>query len=162
MVGMGPREEVQMIDQSPFPNLKTFSYESDPTELYNCIAFAAGVKNEWWDPAAVWPEHVGLDDTVENLVEVYKHYGFELCADPSPEPEFDKLVIYATDNGVVYQHAACLRDDGQWWSKMGPDDDIAHATLECLGCGDSAICPRCGFKLAKFDADTCTGCGARF
>ena len=121
-----------MIDASQFPKLIAFEYKSEPTARYNCIAFAAGVDNEWWDPAGVWPSHVGLEDTVSNLVAVYEHYGFELCNDGAVEAGFDKLAIYATDNGVVYQHAARLADDGKWWSKMGPDDDIAHPTLECL------------------------------
>ncbi len=121
-----------MIDTSEFPKLTSFEQKSQPTARYNCIAFAAGVDSEWWDPAGVWPSHVGLEDTVSNLIEVYKHHGFELCDDGTQEPGFDKLAIYGTDEGVVYQHAARLGYDGQWWSKMGPDDDIAHPALECL------------------------------
>ena len=123
-----------MIDETAFPNLKSYEYKSDPTARYNCIAFAARVENEWWDPAGVWPAHVGLEDTVSNLIEVYKHHGFELCDDGNPESGFDKLAIYATDEGVVYQHAARLGADGRWESKLGPDDDIAHPTLESLEC----------------------------
>ncbi len=121
-----------MIDESLFPHLTSYELKSKPTARYNCIAFAAGVDDEWWDPAGVWPPHVGLEDTVTNLIEVYKHYGFEICADERHEAGFGKLAIYATDDGVIYQHAARLGDDGQWWSKLGPDDDIAHPTLQCL------------------------------
>lgn len=123
-----------MIDEALFPHLTSYELKSKPTAKYNCIAFAAGVEDEWWDPAGVWPAHVGLEDTVPNLVQVYEHYGFELCDDGSPEPGFDKLAIYGTNSGVVYQHAARLGDDGQWLSKLGPDDDIAHPTLRCLEC----------------------------
>jgi hypothetical protein len=121
-----------MIDESAFPNLSIYEYRSDPTPRYNCIAFAAGVDDEWWDPAGVWPAHIGLEDTVSNLIEVYKHYAFERCNDGEPETGFDKLAIYATDDGIIYQHAARLGSDGQWLSNMGPDDDIAHPRLESL------------------------------
>lgn len=83
-------------------------------------------------PAGVWPDGIGLEDTVVNLIEVYNRHGFEVCDDGKPEIGSDKIAIYATDNGVIYQHAARLRSDGQWWSKLGPDDDIVHPTLQCL------------------------------
>jgi hypothetical protein len=123
-----------MINVSLFPNLSAYEQKSDPSDLYNCIAFAAGIEDEWVDPLGVWPDDIGKDDTVENLIEVYRRYGFEPCDDSQMELGFDKLAIYATDGGVVYQHAARLHSDGQWWSKIGPDDDILHPTLEALEC----------------------------
>ncbi len=127
-----------MINESMFPNLQKVGYEkkSEPTELYNCIAFAVGIEDEWVDPLGVWPSDVGKDDTVDNLVEVCQRYGFEICNDGNAEEGFDKLAIYATDGGAIYQHVAKLDIDGRWCSKMGPDDDIAHATLEALECDD--------------------------
>jgi hypothetical protein len=122
-----------MINESMFPNLAKSSFDltSDATEIYNCIAFAAGVDSEWWDPLGVWPAGIGTEDTVENLMAVYRYHGFEE-SDDKPEAGFEKLASYATDNGKVYQHAAKLGADGRWLSKMGVDEDITHRTLDAL------------------------------
>jgi hypothetical protein len=121
-----------MVNEGEFENLARLGYEltSEPDEAYNCIAYAAGVNDEWWDPFGVWPDGVPQEDTVDALVEVYRRHGFEICPNGDHENRFDKIAIYAIEGS--FQHAAKLLDDGTWSSKLGPDDDIAHRELAAL------------------------------
>jgi hypothetical protein len=125
------------VDESLFPDLARTGYRvtSPPDPAYNCIAHAAGVMNNWWwpDPAGFdyWPPGVPRDRTVAVFVQAFATLGYVLCPDGSPEAGWEKVAIYATDQGPT--HAARLLTSGFWSSKLGPDDDIEHA-LEGL-CG---------------------------
>ena len=119
------------------PNLRPedFQCTSVPDEFYNCLAYAAGIEDEWWEPLkedAWWPDHLPPDDTPENLIKVYEFVGFVRTANGAPEPGFDKIAIYEHPGANGYSHAARLLPDGWWTSKLGAEDDIRHRTLECL------------------------------
>ena len=100
-----------------------------------CIAWAAGVDDEWWDPATgyVWPSGLPRDVTVDTLVRVYERHGFVACTDAQPEPGFEKIVIYGVSG--EWEHAARQLDNGKWTSKMGPDEDIEHDSPKDLAGG---------------------------
>ncbi len=73
------RREVEVA----FPSLIGTNYErtSDPNETYNCIAWAAGEDDRWWEPAHpafgyYWPPGAPEGGDVAALVRAYKAVGF--------------------------------------------------------------------------------------
>lgn len=120
-----------------FPGLRTSAHaqtsQIDPH--YNCIAWAAGESHCWWWPLPqpfkpwYWPPGAPRQASVPAFEAAYGTRGFEVCADGTLEPGFEKIAIYATA-GVV-KHAARQRPSGAWTSKLGEHVDIEH-TLEGL------------------------------
>lgn len=100
---------------------------------YNCIAYAAGNKSEWWThlPGYKWPGK--RTPIVTGLVGLFESLGFERCDSPEPESGYEKVAIYA--KGGLWKHAARQTSSGKWTSKLGPDEDIEHASPFAL-CGD--------------------------
>ena len=69
------------------------------------------------------------------LVAAYEAIGFKECSESHHEPGFDKVAIYANHEGK-WTHAAHLREDGWWESKLGELEDIIHRTPQGLA-GDA-------------------------
>jgi hypothetical protein len=63
-----------MLIEALFPNLAKAGYQlTSPASLnYNCIAWAAGDDQQWWQPISgpgyYWPDGVAQDYTIETLV----------------------------------------------------------------------------------------------
>ena len=120
----------------PRPAKAEHRITSRPRSGENCIAHAAGAKDEWWEPHddRIWPfppGHPCYNYRVESLVCVYESLGYRVCASAVHEPNCEKIAIYGR-NGI-YEHAARQNIvDGTWTSKLGPEDDINHTTLEAL------------------------------
>jgi len=118
-----------------FPNLAAHGYrETSPVStVYNCIAWAAGVDDDWWwpDPGFVsyWPETAPRAETLDAFQAVFTSLGYEPCSDGKLEPGFEKVAFYARDGKP--KHAARQLPDGFWTSKLGPAIDITH-TLDGL------------------------------
>jgi hypothetical protein len=124
-----------------FANLKPDEYEvTSPEGFYNCIAWAAGHTDAWWEPAQgsgyYWPQGVPWDDKIETLVAVFVGLGFEICESAAPEAGFEKIAIYG--EGGAFLHAARQLDGEKWTSKLGLYKDIAHKTLDGLTGPDPA------------------------
>jgi hypothetical protein len=117
-----------------FPKLGGSHYRrtSEPDEKYNCIAWAAGRDDEWWDiaPGYRWPDNVPRHGAVENLVKLYESLGFVCCASNAREEGFEKVAVYG--DGYMWTHAARQLDNGKWTSKLGQLEDIEHESLEAL------------------------------
>jgi len=122
-----------------FPKLSASHWEkrSDPEKHYNCLAWAFGSNNEWWESLRYqgyyWPTGIPREDTVDNWVKIAEIHGFELCADAELEIGFEKLAIYVDrfgDPGHIVRSA----DDGGWLSKLGKLEDIWHDSLEAIEC----------------------------
>ncbi len=120
------------FDPSLFPNLRPDNHQiTSPVDSgYNCVAWAAGYDDEWWEPVKpyFWPPTAPVDVTVDALVKAFESEGFVVCAGGTLVPGIEKVAIYADQN--EYMHAALQLDDGRWTSKMGPDEDIEHDTLQ--------------------------------
>ena len=120
------------IDET-FPKLAESGYEitSEPTDSYNCIAYAAGDESNWWSYSSgfTWPGAI-RSPFVEDLVDVFRSLGFEVCATPLQEVGFHKVALYS--KGRIWKHAAKQLPGGAWSSKLGPDEDIRHESLEAL------------------------------
>lgn len=115
---------------------------SPPTEDYNCLAFAAGDLDCWWEPYVIpprtpgifWPKDVLPDNTVEAWSAALATRGFRPCSGGSVEPALVKVALYAHNDRAT--HAARQRKDGRWTSKLGESEDILHQTPEDVGGGD--------------------------
>jgi hypothetical protein len=123
--------------QRDFPNLQDsdFYKTSDETDSYNCIAWAAGDDQRWWQAEPFqqyyWPGRLTEWEDVQALVSIYEGLGFVQCHDGSAEPGWEKIAVYA-DAKSEWTHAARQLSDGQWTSKLGVGIDITHKTPEVL------------------------------
>lgn len=121
-----------------FPGLRECPYQltSPFDENYNCIAWAAGDVTNWWWPTAgskpnYWPEAVPADETIPAFVEAFASLGYTECEGGGYEPGFEKVALYADQDGIP-THMARQLPDGTWTSKIGELPDIQHGTLEAL------------------------------
>jgi hypothetical protein len=127
-----------LFSQKDYPNLHSGNHRDTepPDPKYNCIAWAAGRTDKWWDPAEpeegddnlYWPENVPRDHKVTSLIMALESVGFIICADGCLEDGIEKIAAYA--DGPEYTHAARQLENGKWTSKMGPDERIEHDTPE--------------------------------
>ena len=73
--------------ESHLPGLAGTRYAitSDPSELYNCIAWVAGESHRWWSPLAedgeYWPLEYQPEATIEVVQSGLATAGFERCPD---------------------------------------------------------------------------------
>ncbi len=113
-----------------FPNLAGTGYvlTSPADTIYNCIAWAAGVSNDWWwpDPMGVsfWPASVRREETIAAFREAFQSLGYVPSADDSLEPGFEKVALYALAGAP--KHAARQLPNGRWTSKLGELEDVEH------------------------------------
>lgn len=113
---------------------------SDATPGYNCIAWAAGKKDQPWWPAKTikgyyWPSGLPREDIGEeslpNFVKAFETEGYVQCENGDIETGYEKVAIYA-DKSDHPLHAARSLVKGVWSSKIGDEEDIEHLTLEAL------------------------------
>jgi hypothetical protein len=111
-------------------DLEGWDYDvtSEPTDEYNCIAWAAGDESAWWDPfedeGRYWPEGAPREQTLTAYVRAFEISGFTVCEDDSLNEGYEKLALYMDDRGNV--HAARQLDALYWTSKLGRLHDIRH------------------------------------
>ncbi|MEK7703191.1 MAG: hypothetical protein AAB317_04445 [Nitrospirota bacterium] len=124
-----------------FPALAGTEYRITSPALpdYNCIAWAAGNASHWWEPDDFgfyyWPDNVPRDYTLDAYTKAFNQLGFELCENLDCERDWEKVVLYAKEDGFP-THAARQLPDGAWTSKLGKGEDISHGNLDGL-CGDA-------------------------
>lgn len=125
-----------------FPNLRQADYTiTSPMDVnYNCIAWASGDTQNWWQPSGakyyIWLRN-DRSESLENYIENFKLLGYvEETESREYEPEFEKVALYVDVDGLP-SHAARQKDNGFWTSKLGWSEDIEHKTLDGLeGDGD--------------------------
>jgi hypothetical protein len=107
---------------------------SAATTDYNCIAWAAAVETDWWEPDQFsqyyWPDGVERKYTVKAYTEAYRTIGYEVCDSPEQEPGFEKVAIFSIQGWPT--HACRQLRNGLWTSKLGQLEDIQHETLDCM------------------------------
>ena len=117
-----------------FPRLFGNEYRltSKKSRRYNCLAWAIGATDVWWEagPDGVWPDGVPDDGSVLAAIHFFEHFGYTLAANAELEKGVLKIAIYGDDQG--YTHAARQLPDGRWSSKLGKLQDIEHHKLENL------------------------------
>ena len=120
-----------------FPKLSggNFRVTSPKDAAYNCVAWAAGETNAWWDHLdGYWPENIKRGGAVTAYVDVFVSLGFEQCATSEYEPGFEKVAVFG--NGGQFTHAARQLPSGLWTSKLGSLEDIEHQDLASVSIPD--------------------------
>ena len=119
-----------------FPKLRGSGYRltSLPTGRYNCIAWAAGDTDHWWDPSqdGYWPQGANKGRKIADLISAYQAKGFALCQNGNHVQGREKIVLYEDVNGD-WTHAAKRLDANKWSSKLGKNYDISHKDPDDLG-----------------------------
>src|SRR4029077_12226569 len=103
--GAGVARRMSLIGPN-FPRLSPTNHRisSPATSDYNCIAWASGDTEHWWQPNVFWP--IPAPKTagdIQTLVRAFQSLGFELCADGSLEMGFEKVALYG--DPLWYLHA---------------------------------------------------------
>jgi len=110
---------------------RMFVETSPATPCYNCLAWAAGEDNRWWEPDVLglyyWPPGAPREISLSAFVAAFVSIGYVECEGDELEEGFQKIAIYAHPNGTP-THAARQLSDGRWTSKLGEYIDIEHDT----------------------------------
>ncbi|MBI1742619.1 hypothetical protein HYR54_06070 [Candidatus Acetothermia bacterium] len=122
------------LDFSEFPQLQNAQWKvaSEESHYYNCVAYAAGETHRWWWPTrAYWPDGIRRQTTVESFIQAFRTLRYIPCENASLEEGYEKVAIYARNNGMP-THMARQLGSGIWASKLGKNVDIEHSTLQAL------------------------------
>lgn len=120
-----------------FPRLRepgNFQQNSDPTAIYNCIAWALGLGDLFVASDDVpwhwWPIGVNRDFSENALIDCFKFFGYEETDDASVEQSYDKVALYSL--GGKWTHAARVIDTDNYHSKFGYNVDGFHKSGDVL------------------------------
>jgi hypothetical protein len=118
--------------EAVFPGLALGGYRvtSPANRRHNCVAWAAGDSENWWWPSAnledeFWPPSVKREATLAAFKDAFSTLGYEPCANPESEPDYERIVIYCDGLGKP-THVARQLPGGRWTSKLGRGEDIEH------------------------------------
>ncbi len=120
-----------------FPNLKESNHNitSDASVEYNCFSWAVDETKRRWEPDQMeihyWPQGVAREMKMEAFIKAYGTRGYSQCDSIEVEEGFEKVMLYADDDGTP-THAAKQLPNGHWTSKLGDFEDIEHKTPACL------------------------------
>jgi hypothetical protein len=119
-----------------FPRLVNEAHEitSQPAS-YNCVAWVEGLTDRYIDPILDWPLEVPRpqseqDDDLGCYEALFRHFGYEMCADASLEDGYIKIALYAHEGS--FEHVAKQMPSGKWTSKAGFLHDLNHDRLEAF------------------------------
>jgi hypothetical protein len=122
-----------------FPRLLGGEYRltSPRSKKYNCIAWAVGHANRWWQepPDGYWPDGIPEDGSLKSAVRLFESLGFSCTDDPGYEQGAMKIAVYgkaAEGTILLWTHAARQLETGRWTSKIGALQDIVHDTPAAL------------------------------
>lgn len=127
MVAELEKARAWVIARFPALDQNAFEVTSEPTRVYNCIAWAVGDTENFWWPNSHWPSK--RTESRQSFLKAFATKGFRPCNGCEYEPGFEKIALYMLDGKP--KHAARLLSEGKWTSKLGTAYDITH-TLNCL------------------------------
>jgi hypothetical protein len=110
---------------------------SEATIDYNCLAWAVGNNQKWFDTARFcvgyyWPPGIEREWSKAAIRKIFELYGYiEESLFPHLEEGYEKVAMYANDDGIPTHFSRQLRD-GKWTSKLGELIDVQHEDLDCL------------------------------
>jgi hypothetical protein len=134
-----------------FPNLHSKKVIGPRTSQFNCIAWAAGDSNRWYDPKNYWPRHLRFSWGIDSLERLYGALGYEKADDGSIEPEYLKIALYKSKIDASWTHAAIQTPSGIWQSKLGWGELIEHLTPDDVAGGSYGEVA--GFMRRRRDAN---------
>jgi len=120
-----------------FPRLCSTSFRitSPPDPRYNCIAWAAGDNQRWWEPDRMglyyWPSSVPREYTLEALRGAFESLGFTTSVTDDFDPSATRVSLFA--KGSQPTHASRQLSPSEWTSKIGPNVDISHELHALVG-----------------------------
>jgi hypothetical protein len=130
-----------MISPLDHPRLQSEGYieTSECCFKYNCIAHAAGDKENWWWPfgqdllgrEAYWPKKAPPKRTIRAFVLAFKSLGYLPCRNGDLEDGYERVAIYVLNN--LPTHMASQLIDGNWSHKMGSDIDLSASLTAVEG-----------------------------
>lgn len=119
---------------SVYPDLGgdvNFKILSDPTRVYNCIAWAMGYTDRWVDtviaPGVWWPAGAKRSYLPESLIEAFKAEGFTETDNCLPEDGYEKVLLYKDEEANEWRHASRVVSAGVEHSKFGNAWDAQHS-----------------------------------
>lgn len=120
-----------------FPKLGDVSAKktSEPTDQYNCIAWAFGDNTRWWWPMKrrYWPIPFDNKSPMEAFLELFNEKGWIVADDRCPEGDHTKVALFFNPIDGQPTHAARLLENGLWTSKLGQYIDLSHELHELEG-----------------------------
>jgi hypothetical protein len=126
-----------------FPHLAAAGYapRSEPSPLYNCIAYAAGDEIRKWEGyrevGYYWSQGAKEGHSLDALISAFEQLGYAVCPSDALEADYEKVALYADEDGL-WTHAAKQGQDGQCSSKLGNLEDIIHRTAQAVAGPDPA------------------------
>lgn len=133
---------------------KRWLIRSPWNDSYKCISWAACRTNILWWPLdapglVYWPPGVDFDDRIEFFIEAFATLGYVPSDTSKFEFGYQKVAIYAGDDGRV-THMARQHILGRGWlSKCGNLEDIIHPDLECIEGDPSPLLTNWGGSYGK-------------
>ena len=130
-------EQFQELERA-FPSLlhEGYTLTSPYNPLYNCIAWAAEVNHQWWQPDPLgqyfWPQGVERVSTAAAYIKAYSTIGYAICTTAEYEEGFEKIAIFTNTLGTP-THAARQIAPEVWTSKLGKAHDISHTLAGLVG-----------------------------
>jgi hypothetical protein len=85
-----------------------------------------------------WPAPpVPREETMQAFVEAFESLGYEICYGSSLALGVENVAIFGRKNPdpnepAIPTHAALQLSSGEWTSKLGPLEDIAHVTVDAV------------------------------
>ena len=116
--------------RASFPHIGEDAQITSPaTPEYNCIAWALGEVDRWWEagtpPGYFWPASIPEDHLLTSLIAALETVGFTRCDNGELEPDIEKIAVFEGDD-AEYAHVAKQLPNGRWSSKLGAWEDIEH------------------------------------
>jgi len=118
----------RIMNRNLFPRLTQQNHQitSPAVPDYNCIAWAVGDVERWWQPGVYWPIEIQSNAVgVADLERAFESLGFMRCSGDEIELEFEKVALYG--DSMFYTHASRQLSSGKWTSKLGEMEDIFGA-----------------------------------
>ena len=111
--------------QAAFPGLARGGYTitSPSNKDYNCIAWAAGDAENWWWPVSpdikevFWPAAVPRAETISAFRAAFAALDYIECGGEDLEPGFEKIALFADDQGIPPANGPTLVGRANWVSE---------------------------------------------
>jgi hypothetical protein len=122
-------EDFPLLKTSPFSVTSPASDDSgDPQRIYNCFAYAVGIKRQWWWPELYghWPPNCERKATIDSILCALAEFRFSPCGNADFENGLEKVAIYAKGDKATHVAVQFASRNGKWRSKCGTNVDIEH------------------------------------